>query len=217
MRSIKNGFSLIETIVSVAILGVLATAMFGLIAVSTEAAKTSINLISKDVDLDRNLQKIVKEVRNAVLGTITLPLLNTVATNRIVFKKQVNFIPPTAPGENPTFITSEEIVIRLAQEDGGPSQAGGGSSFDILGNGLDDDGDGFIDEGIVVLEIGGVRKAVLITEVSQLNFTLNPNPSITISIEKQVKDTTGGSKTGNSFIRIINATRTIYIANNQPI
>jgi len=215
-RLISKQLSLVEVIISVAIMGAIVGALFSLISVASEAAVNSIDLIAKDVDADRGLTVLVKELELAVVDTIVEPQLNTVPTQRAVFRKQQNFIPPSAPGEKPTFIFSEETVIRLAQE---PNRGNSAISADILGNGIDDDKDGFIDEGSVVLEVGGVRKAILIENVTQLNFSRNSKPAMTINIEKVVYrkkidlDSTG-NPTGLRF-RSINLSRTLYLANNQ--
>lgn len=218
-KHISRQFSLLEVSISVAITGILVGAMFSLISVASEASITSIDLIAKDVDADKSLTLLVKELETAVVETIVEPQLNTVPTTRAVFKKQENFIPPAGPGLKPTFIFSDEVVIRRAQEAPRAQPIGSNAPADILGNGIDDDGDGFIDEGSIVLEIGGVRKAILIENVTQLNFSRNSKPSMTINIEKVVRRKKqqldeNGVPTGVSF-RSINISRTLYLANNQ--
>lgn len=218
-RLISKQFSLIEVSISVAITGILVGAMFSLVSVAADASRNSIDLVAKDVDADRSLTALVKELETAVVDTIVEPQLNTVPTQRAVFKKQVDFIPPAGPGLKPVFIFSEETVIRLAQEAPRTTAIGSNALADILGNGIDDDGDGYIDEGSVVLEVGGVRRAVLIENVTQLNFSRNSKPSMTVNIEKVVPrkiqqvDSTG-VPTGIKF-RSINISRTLYLANNQ--
>lgn len=218
-RLISKQFSLLEVSISVAIMGGLVAAMFGLVSVATEASTNSIDLIAKDVSADLSLTRLVKELELAVVDTIVEPQLNTVPTQRVVFKKQVNFIPPAGPGLKPTFVFSDETVIRLAQETPRANPIGSNAAADILGNGIDDDGDGYIDEGSVVLEVGGVRRAILIENITQLNFSRNSKPSMTVNIEKVVRrkkqqlDSTG-VPTGVKF-RSINISRTLYLANNQ--
>lgn len=218
-KHISRQFSLLEVSISVAITGILVGAMFSLISVASEASITSIDLIAKDVDADRSLTLLVKELETAVVETIVEPQLNTVPTTRAVFRKQENFIPPAGPGLKPTFIFSDEVVIRRVQEAPRGQPIGSNAPADILGNGIDDDGDGFIDEGSIVLEIGGVRRAILIENVTQLNFSRNSKPSMTINIEKVVRRKKqqldeNGVPTGVNF-RSINISRTLYLANNQ--
>jgi prepilin-type N-terminal cleavage/methylation domain-containing protein len=133
MSSKRGGFTLIEIAISMGILGLVLSSIVGMLDSSRKGFNQGSVTALVQNDVRRAIDRVAVELENAGLGTL-LPNPIGVAADDLVFQ--------IATGVNPadgTILFGPSTRLRFVFEPG------------ELVNGLDDDGDGLIDEGCVVL------------------------------------------------------------------
>lgn len=209
---LNRQMSVLEVAVAAGISAVIFGAFFSLISICATAAEHSINTIAADVEADRNVDRLVREVQVAVSDKILEPIPDSTSTV-LIYQKQVGFDDTSDP---PTLILSQPFEIRRLQEPP-TKKADGSTAQEVLDNNQDDDGDGIIDEGIVAIRQSGFNVDIL-NNVTKLEFRRDRKPSINILMEKAIPDPLDRDPVTNKpNIRFITVARRVFIANNQPL
>jgi prepilin-type N-terminal cleavage/methylation domain-containing protein len=129
----RGGFTLIEIAIAMGILGLVLSSVIGMLSSSSKGFNQGSTSALVQNDARRTLDRLAVELENAGLGTL-LPNPVGIAADDLVFQ--------IATGVNEadgTIVFGTSTRLRFVFEPG------------ELVNGLDDDGDGLVDEGCVVL------------------------------------------------------------------
>lgn len=205
----SRSLTLNEVIISMTIFTLVLGAFTTLVDITRDASTEANGLISKRIELDQASQTIARELRLAVVESISRPNPDEEA-KIIEYRVQKSFIENANPDIPPTLVLSKRRRMKVVQD-----------GSEILGNSIDDDGDGVVDEGIVVLEHleenGAVTSSIpIINYVTKLSFRRDSRPAIFVTIERSVIDVVASRNAQTTVTANVAANRQVFLANSQP-
>lgn len=160
----RAGFTLIEVAISVSILGLL-MAIFGMVSSTSTSAYRAVSIVSGlDVNARRTLTRVGSELASIGGSTLNLDPEGNFGLPSLQYQRAIGF----NTGVNPVEIDwGEDTQLGFEYEVG------------EVDDGLDNDGDGLVDEGVVVLTLGiggpNPRRVILCHDVRELALGELPN------------------------------------------
>ena len=218
-----RGFSMIEVMISVAILAIIALAIYALL----EAGTNSYNTTTRKDTLQQNartaLEQIAAELRMANPTTIvTTPVasgnLNINGSNLLTFRQSVNYTPPTVD-----IVTGEPAIDPATNLPyTGVTTYGDDISYFLETSTADANNNGVQDEARLVRTawyvIEGVkvqRKSTVCEYVRQGGFVITDNGNDTITITLRLRVVDGRELAGSVKNLDVSAATTVLMRNRK--
>ena len=204
-KNTGKSLTVIELMTSVLVFSILFAAFMTLIDTTIRVTKASSKLIAEKIDLDTATNAITREIRLAVVESISKPTVNDFQ-KVMDYRVQTGFV-GGIDGVPPRMILSAPRRMRLIGSDG-----------EIMDNGVDDNGNGLIDEGTLTIEnLSNGKQIRLIGNIIDMQFSRDHRPSITVTLKRAIVDSTQRDSNGKPLIKFEQVVRSVYLANNQPI
>lgn len=181
MKKDKQGFTLVEVTISVALMGIISLLSF--LALQSSVKSSSLSFVQDKIDSDlRNtfneLSKLVKQAYTEVSANVTPPIIPTGAGVIQIQNegKGLRFFVPV-PVTTPAFIqSSQPITILFENED---RSVGGIPPNALLDNGEDTNGDRALTRRLVMVQGNNHRVIGSANCISNVEFQLLPDRSDT--------------------------------------
>lgn len=193
LRHRRAGLTLVEVVISSALLSIVAGIALSALAVLTEASETTLGRTVQEVDVSRAMETVVSTVRPVSIANVTSPNPGA-SSSTFRFKTVIGFNLNTDP---PTPIYSpNDTVFRLVPDD------------------TDEDRDGNTNESFLVMDNDTVQGARLLSDVTSLQFSLLSNKLLAINITVERPDPSDTDANNRPRIRTITRSRSVYLFNN---